>query len=176
MTPHSLAMASEIRRIIVQGTGLAPEPKGIINKKGSGNIAFNGALTNYAKLIKTLRGITTANAGPISTIVMHLHDYGTLAGLTATHNQPLLMPPALNGISMLQTSALQIDGGSDNNRSNIVVGNFIHCLIGIRHDLWIEVLRRRYAETHRFDFVAGKRFDVGLSHADAFHKISGIAL
>ena len=167
-------MASEIRRIIVQGTGLAPEPKGIINKKGSGNIAFNGALTNYAKLIKTLRGITTANAGPISTIVMHLHDFGTLAGLTATYNQPLLMLPALNGISMLQTSALQIDAGSGNNESNIVVGNFNHCLIGMRHDIRIEVLRERYADTHQYGFVAVMRFDVALSHAEAFHKISGI--
>jgi HK97 family phage major capsid protein len=138
------------------------------------NTALNGALANYSKLIEARKGIKTANAGPITAIVMHPRDYGPLAGLTATDNQPLLMPPALNGIRMLQTSALQIDAGSGNNESNIVVGNFNHCLIGMRHDIRIEVLRELYANTHQFGFVAVMRFDVALSDAEAFHKISGI--
>ena len=168
------AMAKEMDRIVFQGTGSAPEPKGIINQTGIGDTALNGALTNYSKLIEARTGIETANAGPISAIVMHPRDYGTLAGLTATDNQPLIMPPALNGIRMLQTSALQIDAGSGNNESSIVVGNFNHCLIGMRHDIRIEVLRERYADTHQYGFVAVMRFDVALSHAEAFHKISGI--
>lgn len=170
------AMAKEVDRIVFQGTGSAPEPKGIINQTGIGHTALNGALTNYSKLIEARTGSETANAGPISAIVMHHRDYGTLAGLTATDNQPLLMPPALNGICILQTSALQINAGSGNNESNIVVGNFNHCLIGMRHDIRIEVLRERYADTHQYGFVAVMRFDVAVSHEEAFHKISGVTL
>ena len=168
------AMAAEMDRIVFQGTGSAPEPLGIINQSGIGNTGAGGALTNYAELLTAMTGINTLNAGPPTAIVLHPRDYGTLAGLTATDNQPLMMPPALQGIPMLQTSALQIDAGSGNNESNIVMGNFSNCLIGMRNQIQIQVLRERYADTGELAFIAMIRFDVALSHPEIFHKISGI--
>ena len=88
------AMASEMDRIVFQGTGTAPEPRGIINQSGIGNTGAGGALTNYAELLTAMTGINTLNGGPPTAIVLHPRDYGTLAGLTATDNQPLMMPPA----------------------------------------------------------------------------------
>ena len=168
------AMASEMDRIVFQGTGSAPEPRGIINQSGIGNTGAGGALTNYAELLTAMTGIATLNAGPPSAIVVHPRDYGTLAGLTATDNQPLIMPPALQGIPMLQTSALQVDAGAGNNESNIVMGNFSNCLIGMRNQIQIQVLRERYADTGELAFIAMMRFDIALSHPESFHKISGI--
>jgi len=168
------SMATEMDRIVFQGTGSAPEPRGIINQSGIGNTSAGGALTNYAELLTAMTGINTLNAGPPSAIVMHPRDYGTLAGLTATDNQPLIMPPALQGIPMLQTSALQVDAGAGNNESNIVMGNFSNCLIGMRNQIQIQVLRERYMDTGQLAFVAMMRFDVALSHPESFHKISGI--
>jgi len=124
--------------------------------------------------LTAMTGIATLNAGPPSAIVMHPRDYGTLAGLTATDNQPLMMPPALQGIPMLQTSALQVDAGAGNKESNIVMGNFSNCLIGMRNQIQIQVLRERYADTGELAFIAMMRFDVALSHPESFHKISGI--
>ena len=168
------AMAAEMDRIVFQGTGSAPEPRGIINQSGIGNTSAGGALTNYAELLTAMTGINTLNAGPPSAIVLHPRDYGTLAGLTATDNQPLMMPPALQGIPMLQTSALQVDAGAGNNESNIVMGDFSNCLIGMRNQIQIQVLRERYADTGELAFIAMMRFDVALSHPESFHKISGI--
>ena len=168
------AMAAEMDRIVFQGTGSAPEPRGIINQSGIGSTAAGGALTNYAELLTAMTGIATLNAGPPAAIVLHPRDYGTLAGLTATDNQPLMMPPALQGIPMLQTSALQVDAGSGNNESNIVMGIFANCLIGMRNQIQIQVLRERYADTGQLAFIAMMRFDVALSHPESFHKISGI--
>jgi HK97 family phage major capsid protein len=168
------AMAAEMDRIVFQGTGSAPEPRGIINQSGIGNTGAGGALTNYAELLTAMTGIATLNGGPPSAIVMHPRDYGTLAGLTATDNQPLMMPPALQGIPMLQTSALQVDAGAGNNESNIVMGNFSNCLIGMRNQIQIQVLRERYADTGELAFIAMMRFDVALSHPESFHKVSGI--
>ena len=168
------AMAAEMDRIVFQGTGSAPEPRGIINQSGIGNTGAGGALTNYAELLTAMTGIATLNGGPPSAIVMHPRDYGTLAGLTATDNQPLMMPPALQGIPMLQTSALQVDAGAGNNESNIIMGNFSNCLIGMRNQIQIQVLRERYADTGELAFIAMMRFDVALSHPESFHKISGI--
>ena len=168
------AMAAEMDRIVFQGTGSAPEPRGIINQSGIGNTGAGGALTNYAELLTAMTGIATLNGGPPTAIVLHPRDYGTLAGLTATDNQPLMMPPALQGIPMLQTSALQVDAGAGNNESNIVMGNFSNCLIGMRNQIQIQVLRERYMDTGQLAFVAMMRFDVALSHPESFHKISGI--
>ena len=75
---------------------------------------------------------------------------------------------------MLQTSALQVDAGAGNNESNIVMGNFSNCLIGMRNQIQIQVLRERYMDTGQLAFVAMMRFDVALSHPESFHKISGI--
>jgi len=168
------AMAKEMDRIIFQGTGSAPEPRGIINQSGIGNTGAGGALTNYAELLTAMTAIATLNGGTPSAIVLHPRDFGTLAGLTDTTNQPLNVPPALQGIPMLQTSALQIDAGAGNNESNIVMGNFSNCLIGMRNQIQIQVLRERYADTGQLAFVAMMRFDVAVSHAESFHKISGI--
>jgi HK97 family phage major capsid protein len=168
------AMAAEMDRVVFQGTGSAPEPRGIINQSGIGNTGAGGALTNYAELLTAMTGIATLNAGPPSAIVMHPRDYGTLAGLVATDNQPLMMPPALQGIPMLQTSALQVDAGAGNSESNIVMGNFSNCLIAMRNQIQIQVLRERYADTGELAFIAMMRFDVALTHPESFHKVSGI--
>ena len=75
---------------------------------------------------------------------------------------------------MLTTSAIQTDAGSSNNESNAYVGNFQNLLIGLRNDIRIEVLRERFATTHEYAFIAHCRFDIAISHAASFHKISGI--
>ncbi len=168
------AMAAEMDRIVFQGTGTAPEPRGIINQSGIGNTGAGGALTNYAELLTAMTGINTLNAGPPSAIVMHPRGFGTLAGLTDTTNQPRNVPPALQSIPMLQTSARQVDAGIGNNESNIVMGNFSNCLIGMRNQIQIQVLRERYADTGELALIAMMHFDVALTHPESFHKISGI--
>lgn len=42
------------------------------------------------------------------------------------------------------------------------------------HDIRIEVLCERYTGTRQYGFVGVMRFHVAVSHAEAFHKISGI--
>jgi hypothetical protein len=97
-------MVKEVDRIVLQGNGSVPGSRGIFNKTDIWDTALNGAVFNYIKFIEASTGHKTVNAGPISVIVMHPYDYGTLAGLTAKDNQTRIMPPALNGICMLQTS------------------------------------------------------------------------
>ena len=105
---------------------------------------------------------------------MHPRDAGTLAGLTDTTNQPLNVPPAISGINMLTTASIQTDAGSGNNESNIYVGNFSNLMIGVRNEIRVEVLRERFADTHQYAYVAHMRFDIAVSQAASFHKVSGI--
>lgn len=168
------AMAAEMDRVALEGTGVAPQPTGLRLQSGIGNTALNAALTGYAPLLGAQTGILTANGGPVNAMVMHPRDAGTLAGLTDTTGQPLNVPPAISGIPMLTTSSIQVDAGSGNDESNIYVGNFTNLMIGMRNEIRIEVLRERYADSNEYAFIAHSRFDIAIAHAASFHKISGI--
>ncbi len=168
------AMAAEMDRVALEGTGVAPQPTGLRLQSGIGNTALNGALASYALLLGAQTGILTANGGPVNAIIAHPRDAGTLAGLTDTTGQPLNVPPAIAGVPMLTTSSIQVDAGSGNDESNIYVGNFTNLMIGVRNEVRVEVLRERFADTHQYAFVAHMRFDITVSQAASFHKISGI--
>jgi HK97 family phage major capsid protein len=168
------AMAAEMDRVALEGTGVAPQPTGLRLQSGIGNTALNAALTSYAPLLGAQTGILTANGGPVNAIIAHPRDAGTLAGLTDTTGQPLNVPPAIAGVPMLTTSSIQVDAGAGNDESNIYVGNFANLMIGMRNEIRVEVLRERYADTNEYAFIAHSRFDVAISHAASFHKISGI--
>ena len=170
----SKALAAKVDQVALEGSGVAPEPTGLRLQSGIGNTTLGAALTSYAPFVAARTGILSANGGLISAIVLHPRDEGTLAGLLDSTNQPLNAPPAIAGIPMLTTSAIQIDAGSSNNESNAYVGNFSNLLIGLRNDVRVEVLRERFATTHEYAFVAHCRFDIAISHAASFHKISGI--
>jgi HK97 family phage major capsid protein len=168
------AMAAEMDRVALEGTGVAPQPTGLRLQSGIGETALNAALSSYAPLLTAQTGILTANGGPVNAMVMHPRDAGTLAGLTDTTGQPLNVPPAIAGVPMLTTSSIQVDAGAGNDESNLYVGNFTSLMIGMRNDIRVEVLRERYADTHQYAFVAHMRFDIAIAHAASFHKISGI--
>ncbi|MDC0520918.1 phage major capsid protein [bacterium] len=168
------AMAAEMDRVALEGTGVAPQPTGLRLQSGIGNTALNAALTSYAPLLGAQTGILNANGGPVNAIIAHPRDAGTLAGLTDTTGQPLNVPPAISGVPMLTTSSIQVDAGSGNDESNLYVGNFANLMIGMRNDIRVEVLRERFADTHQYAFVAHMRFDVAIAHAASFHKVSGI--
>ncbi|MDA8860065.1 phage major capsid protein, partial [Paracoccaceae bacterium] len=170
----SKALAAKIDKVALEGSGVAPEPTGLRLQSGIGNTTLGAALTSYAPFVAARTGILSANGGPISAIILHPRDEGTLAGLLDSTNQPLNAPPAIAGIPMLTTSAIQTDAGSSNNESNAYVGNFSNLLIGLRNDVRIEVLRERFATTHEYAFIAHCRFDIAISHAASFYKISSI--
>ena len=170
----TVAMAKEMDRIALLGSGTAPEPRGIANQSGIGTTAKDAAITSYADLLAAQTDILTNNAGPVSAIIMHPRDAGDCAGLTDTTNQPLIMPSALSGIPMLTTTAIPVDGGSGSNESTIFMGNFNHLLIGVRSAIRVDVLRERFADNHQYGLVAHMRFDVAVEHAQAFHTITGV--
>jgi HK97 family phage major capsid protein len=167
------AMAVEMDKAALIGSGTGNEPTGIVNTAGIGTTALAGAPT-YASLLAAQTGIASANAGPVSAFIMHPRDRGTLAGLVDTTGQPLNVPNALSGIPFLTTTALSITDGVGSDESTVICGNFANLMIGLRNDIRIEILKERYADTHQYGFVAVARFDVGVSHASAFHTITGV--
>ena len=170
----SAALATELDRVALLGSGTPPEPRGIASTVGIGTTALGGGLVAYSPLVTARTGILSANAGAVSAIIMHPRDEGTLVGLTASDGQPLMAPEALRMIPMLTTTAIPTDGGAGSNESTIIEGNFSHLLIGMRAQIRVEILRERFSDNLQYGFLAHLRADVAVEHAGAFHTITGI--
>ena len=170
----SAALATELDRVALLGTGTAPQPRGIANTSGIGTAALSAGLTAYAPILAGRTAVLTANAGPVTGIILHPRDEGTLAGLTDTTGQPLMAPAALNAVPMLTTTAIPVDGGSGSNESTIILGNFAHLILGIRTGLRVELLRETFAGNHQYGFVAHLRADVAVAHPGAFYTVTAI--
>ena len=168
------AMAVELDRVAMFGTGTAPEPEGIVNFTGVTEDAHDAALTNYAPLVSARTTIKTNNHDGVSAYVMAPRDEGKLAGLTATDNQPLRVPPAIADIPILTTTSVPINEGVGSNESTIIAGDFSRLLIGLRHVVMIQILKERYQDTGHYGFIAFMRADVAAEHENAFVKITGI--
>lgn len=168
------ALALELDRVALFGTGTAPEPRGVANTSGISSNALGASLTSYAPLVTARTSLLTANAGEPSAIIMHPRDEGTFAGLTDSTGQPLNMPPRLSGVPILTTTQIPTDGGAGSDESTIFVADFRRLMIGMRQDIRVEVLKERYAENHQYAFIAHMRADVAVEQPAAFHKITGV--
>lgn len=167
------AMAVELDRVSLFGSGVGNEPTGLVNTSGVGEVAHNAALTNYGPLITARTQVLTANAMGVSAYVMHPRDEGTFAGLADTTGQPLRKPSAIEDVPFLTTTSVPF-GGSPADISSIVTGDFTKLLVGIRNDIRIEVLRERYGEFYQYGFLGVMRADIAVEQASAFSHVTGI--
>jgi HK97 family phage major capsid protein len=167
------AMAVELDRVLLFGSGSSNEPTGLFNDSNIQEVAHNAALSSYSPLVSARTKVKTANAEP-SAYIMHPRSEGDLANLTDSNNQPLMVPPALQNLPMLTTTSVPVDqgGGTD---TTILTGAFQYLLIGMRSDLRIEILRERFADNMQYGYLAHLRVDTARVHSDAFAKIVGIA-
>ncbi|MEF2557599.1 phage major capsid protein [Aurantimonas sp. C2-5-R2] len=168
------AMAGELDRVALLGSGTAPEPRGVVNFTGlTANAFAGGALSGYGALITARTALRTANSDATG-YVMAPRDDGTLAGLTATDGQPLQVPPAIAGVPILTTTAIPVNGGVGTNESSIIAGDWSRLMVGIRSELRIEVLKERFADVNQYAFVAHLRADVAAEQEAAFTVLDGI--
>lgn len=173
------AMAVEVDRVALFGSGTNPEPRGLYTTTGVSSVemAANGAaLANWGKVLDTLLELQNANAPDPSAMVMAPRTWRTIAGFVDTTNQPLRAPEAIAPIPRMTTKNVPVNQtqGSATNASCIVIGDFSQLMLGVRTALRVEVLRERYAENHQLAFVAHLRMDVQVAKPKAFAILKGI--
>ena len=169
------AMATELDRVALIGSGTAPEPRGVANTVGIGTFAQDAVIANYANLSKARTGILTANRGPVSAFVMHPRDEGSFTDLVDSDGQPLMAPRAVGDIAMRTTTALPVDGGTGSDESTIIAGNFAHLLVGIRSGVQIELFKGpKYISNLQFTMVAHLRADIAVQDPGAFFTLTGV--
>ena len=169
------AMAVELDRVALIGSGTAPEPRGVANTSNIGTFAQDGLITSYANLSKARTGILTANRGPVSAFIMHPRDEGSFVDLTDQNDQPLMAPKAVADIPILTTTSLPIDGGTGDDESTIIAGNFSHLLVGIRSAIQVELFKGpKYISNLQYTMVAHLRADVAVEDPGAFYTLTGV--
>lgn len=169
------AMAVELDRVALNGSGAAPEPLGVANTSGIGTFAQDGLISSYANLSKARTGILTANRGPVSAYIMHPRDEGSFVDLTDSQGQPLMAPKAIADIPMLTTTSLPVDGGAGSNESTIIAGNFAHLLVGISSAIQVELFKGpKYLSNLQYTMIAHMRADIAVQDPAAFYTLTGV--
>jgi HK97 family phage major capsid protein len=180
MNAFAGAMAGELDRVALFGTGVAPQPLGVFNTTNVGSVSMgtNGAqLTNWDKVIDLVYEMESDNSESPTGMVMHPRTRQTIAKLKDTTNQPLAIPPVLTSIPQLVTTSVpitQVQGTSGSVCSTIVMGDFKQLMFGVRQELRVDIARDRFIENLQYAFVAHLRADIAVAHPESFAKLIGI--
>lgn len=174
------AMAVELDRVALRGSGTPPEPRGIKNTTNVNSVSMgtNGAaLANYDKLLDTLYENMLDNAPGATAAIMHPRTEVAFAKLKDSQNQPLQRPPMVANLPFLSTTGVEINetqGSSGAIASRIYAGHYPHLLIGVRTSLRVEILKELFAGNHQYGFIAHLRADIAVEHPESFSMLVGI--
>ena len=180
----SAALALELDRVGLYGSGSGEEPRGIKNTQGTVTVSMGengGQLTSYAKPVELIGALWAQNVTPNAAIYAP-RTAATLEALTDTTGQPLQGPEAWRSLRRLVTSQVpaNLTQGTANNASDILIGDFAQLLVGMRTNLTIEASRAGGdASGNAFGNLqvwvrAYLRADFAVEHANAFGVLSGI--
>ncbi len=178
------ALALELDRAALRGSGTAPEPRGIRNTTGvtlQSQGANGAAFTSYAPLSTAIQTIRAANGEPTA-IIYSPRTAGTLDRLVDTTNQPLRMPPSVENMPQYVTAQIpeNLTTGTSTDTSEVYVGQWNELLIGVRRTLTIEASREaadatdsafRQLQVHLRAYL---RADIAVAQPAHFVAITGV--
>jgi HK97 family phage major capsid protein len=173
-------LAAELDRVVLAGSGVAPEPEGILAATGVTELEMgtNGAApTDYSEVVSLVAALMAANADTSRPVaVMAPRTWGQFAALEDSTGQPLRRPQALDEVRFLTSSQMPTDEtqGTANDASSIILGGWAEVLIGMRSQIRVEVLRERYADFMQVGFLCHLRADVAVARPAGIGRLVGI--
>lgn len=175
------AVAKELDRAGLRGTGTAPEPRGISNTSGIIAVAngANGAslaTTKFANLFTGLQGILEANAPAPTAAIMSPRSRVIMGQLTDSTGQPLRIPQLLEPVNMLSTSQIpnNLTVGTSADCSEIYLGDFTKAVFAMREYISIAKLDQAFATTGQVGFLCHVRADIVVTYPKAFSVVTGV--
>ncbi len=187
----SNALALELDRVALLGTGIAPEPRGVINQSGVVFQAFNdtgspadGIPGDYDFLIDAIGSCWGQNFTPNARIY-NSQIATILAKLKDTTGQPLQVPAAVAAVPEFRTNQIpntlgDLGSPAEDDATVAFVGDFRELMVGLRTSFRMEVSRQAAeASSSAFSNLqvwirAYLRADIQLAHPKAFTVVEGI--
>ena len=180
MAVMTKALATEIDRVGLVGSGVAPQPRGIFNTSGVNSVAAVGdiATAGYGSLIDGLQALLEANCDLPSVegnAIMSPRSWAGWENLRATDNQPLARPKALENMTFRPTTAVPNNLGAGTDKSVAFLGDFTQMVLGVRMEATIEALKvQSYADNLLLEFVGWTRVDFLVRRPASFVMLTGI--
>jgi HK97 family phage major capsid protein len=133
-------------------------------------------LTDYDKVLDAIYELQLDNAEDPTAMIMHPRTNLVMAKFKDGDNNPLSPPEMVARVPRLLTTSASIaeTQGTATTASSIVLGDFRHLMIGMRHQLEIRVYDQPLASTGQLLVVAWLRADVQLIQPKSFCKLIGI--
>lgn len=179
-TELSAALALELDRAAMFGSGSENEPLGLYNSPGIQKIDMgaNGeAIQNYTKFSEAVEMVQNVN-GEATGIIWSPRTAGAIDRLADTTGQPLRAPASYEQLTKYATNQVpnNIDMGTAKNASVALVGDWTQLLIGARTNLILEASREAAGAFEKMQVVvrAYLRADIALAKANHFVAIDGI--
>lgn len=176
------AIAAEIDRVGLEGSGTPPEPTGIKNTSGRSSQTSVGALTDYEELTSGIGELLQANCDLEQVSQFAIMNprtwtaYQNLVTGISSDKTPLQRPRAIEDMRFLVTSNIAGNwGASPQVASTIYLGDFRDLLLGVRMESSIEVLKlTTYASNLLLEFVGYARCDFLVTRPASFHTVEGV--
>ncbi len=176
------AMAAEIDRVGLEGTGTPPEPRGIRNTSGRSSTTAVGTITDYSKVVTGLGALLSANCdlAQISKFaVMNPRTWAAFENLAtgiASDKTQLPRPRSIQDMQFLVTSNVAGSAAvSPQVPAALYLGDFRDLLLGVRLEASIEVVKAAsFASNLLLEIVGYARCDFLVTRPASFHTIEGI--
>ncbi|MCC7488358.1 MAG: phage major capsid protein [Gammaproteobacteria bacterium] len=189
------ALALEVDRVALVGSGTPPEPQGLMTAVGVNEVSMGTAgatLTGFTKVIDLWQALDVANVPYVNAWIMHPRSFRQLFTQLATADghwinppsvlwapvtgEPILNPDSSNSPLFLKTTSIPVTQTMDTSHdcSTIFAGDFRDMLIGVRSGLQIQVLDQTFAGNHQIGFLASMRVDIQLARPASFGRLIGL--
>jgi HK97 family phage major capsid protein len=177
------AIAGEIDRALLFGTGTDSQPLGLYNTAGisTTEMATNGAVpTDWSKFLDMLAAVEQANFTP-GALLYSARTKRTMAGLPtgiSSDKTPLQRPQPIVEATHLVTNQIPNDlaWGSDTASSAAFAGQWDQLVLGVRPSLAVRIVTDPYSQVEqgKVRIAAYLRCDVGVLQPAAFGRLTGI--
>jgi HK97 family phage major capsid protein len=175
----SRAMAVELDRVGLLGSGTPPEPRGIRNTSGRNTVTGVGVPTDYSKMIEGVGKLLASNVSledATRVAIMAPAIWATFEGLAtgiASDKTQLARPKSLENTRFLVTGSIP---ETSPQTYTTFLGDFRDLVLGIRREASIEMLKLdTYAGNLVLEFVGYLRADYMLARPASFCTLEGMA-
>jgi HK97 family phage major capsid protein len=168
----AIALALELDRVALRGSGTDPEPKGVLNQTGVQKVNYNKTPEDWDVLSDAVGALLEDNVEPNAAIYA-ARTAKTFGKLTDTTGQPLRRPALLDGVTDLVSNQVptNVKVGETKELSEIYVAEWPNLMIGVRPQIGVRVkqLDQTFADKMQVGLLAWLRADIQLAHPEAFH-------
>jgi HK97 family phage major capsid protein len=176
------AIAAEIDRVGLEGSGTPPQPRGIKNTSGRSSQTATGALTDFEEIISGIGALLGANCDLEQVSRFAIMSPGSwtayenlVTGISSDKTQ-LPRPRSVQDMKFLVTSNIAGNiASSPQVLTTIYLGDFRDLLLGVRLESSIEVLKlTTFASNLLLEFVGYARADFLVTRPASFHTVEGV--